>query len=440
MNLSQLFQSHISVMQSRYEETLALLQKEDIHIEAVLVHSGTESVYFADDNHVLFQAHAHFQHWLPVQRPDQMVLFQPNKRPVYFQVVPTDFWYEQTVNVEDWWANSFDIVKLSDSNEVMDHLPKLRRIAFLGQNTAFASSLGIPSQLQNERHLCNRLDYCRSIKTDYEVSMVEQANQKAMLGHQAAFDAFMGGGSEWGIHMSFLTASEIIESESPYTNIVGLDEKSAILHYQNKRRQSGMKSRVLLIDAGCKVNGYCSDITRTYTRGDAHPVFTALVAGVDQLQQDLVEQVVSGLSYTELHNQAHEGVLDLLLEHDLCRGSREELKEKNATAVFYPHGTGHLLGLQVHDVSGHFKDNTGVLAPPPEEHRFLRLTRKMEPGMVFTIEPGLYFIPVLLDPHREDELGKLMNWTLIDELTRLGGIRVEDNIVVTQDGRRNLTR
>jgi len=150
--------------------------------------------------------------------------------------------------------------------------------------------------------------------------------------------------------------------------------------------------------------------------------------------------VQNGVSYTAIHDKAHRGTLDLLVRHELCRGTDEELVEQKVSRMFFPHGIGHLLGLQVHDVSGHFKDETGILAPPPSEHPSLRLTRKMEPGMVFTIEPGFYFIPTLLNPHRDDAVGELLNWPLIDALTPLGGIRDEDNILVTEKGPVNLTR
>ena len=232
----------------------------------------------------------------------------------------------------------------------------------------------------------------------------------------------------------------MIEHDSPYTNIVGLDEKSAILHYQNKRRSSGRDSRVLLIDAGCRQRGYCSDITRTYARENVHPVFRNLVEKVDRLQLDLVDKVHVDIPYATLQDAAHDGILDILLENEICSGDRDALKEANISKLFFPHGIGHLLGIQVHDVGGYFKDETGALAPPPEEHKFLRLNRKMTENMVFTIEPGLYFIPVLLDAERNTDKGRMLNWDLIDALTPLGGVRVEDNILVTADGPQNLTR
>ena len=111
----------------------------------------------------------------------------------------------------------------------------------------------------------------------------------------------------------------------------------------------------------------------------------------------------------------------------------DNIVEKGITRVFFPHGIGHFLGVQVHDVAG-------KPTPPPEDAPFLRLTRRLEPGMVVTIEPGLYFIPSLMDPLLDGELGQYLNRELISRLRGCGGIRVEDNVVVTENGSRNLTR
>ena len=442
MGLAQRFSDHITQVQATYEKALTILKKEKDapDMDAVLIHSGSEGVYFADDRHLPFEAFGHFRHWLPLNLPDQMVLVQPGQKPKYFQVVPTDFWYEQGVENESWWADQFDLVGLKSAAEVMDHLPATRRIAFLGENTGFASHMGLPANLHNEVHLTNFLDYYRGMKTAYELDCLKEANAMAVRAHQAAFESFQAFGSEYDIHQAFLAANQMIEHDSPYTNIVGLDEKSAILHYQHKRRNSGKNSQVLLIDAGCRCRGYCSDITRTYVRETAHPVFRALVEQMDALQLSLVSQVRAGMPYIEIHTAAHDGVLDLLLEHDIVRGSKLDLKSERISKLFFPHGIGHLLGIQVHDVGGFFGDQTGALAPPPQDHPFLRLNRIMAENMVFTIEPGLYFIPVLLEPERNSERGKYLNWSLVDTLTPYGGIRFEDNIIVTAEGPVNLTR
>lgn len=442
MEQATLFAQHIQHVSGIYDRALADLKKEEDgqNIDAVLVHAGTEGHYFGDDRAIPFEAYGHFLYWLPINRPDQMVLYMPGQKPTYFQVIPPDFWYDQTVINEPWWADCFDIVSLESPEQVLDHLPAVRRIAFLGENEAFAGEMGLPSNLFNERHLVNYLDFYRGMKTDYEIEQLREANRLAMISHKAAEDAFRAGGSEWDIHSAYLNANQLIEHDTPYTNIVALDANGAILHYQYKKRLSGKDSKVLLIDAGFRVNGYGSDITRTYVRDDAHPTFKALAQAIDKLQLDLVDMVKPGLPYVELQNAAHARILDLLLEHGIVNGERKMLEEEKVTSLFFPHGIGHLLGIQVHDVGGFFSDDHGKLAPPPSEHRFLRLNRKMEEGMVFTIEPGFYFIPMLLNPHREGKLSGNFNWELIDELTPLGGIRFEDNVVVGAQKPINLTR
>ncbi len=109
--------------------------------------------------------------------------------------------------------------------------------------------------------------------------------------------------------------------------------------------------------------------------------------------------------------------------------------ESGLTRAFCPHGLGHLLGVQVHDVAGRV-DAAGRPPPPPEAHPALRLTRSLEAGMVVTIEPGLYVIPMLLAPTVG---GSDVDWGLVERLAGHGGIRIEDNLVVTADGARNLT-
>jgi len=442
MDLAKLFSAHIASLQQTYERAMTTLAEREggPEIEAILIHSGSEHHYYADDRGIPFEAFGHFKHWLPLNRPDQMVLIQPGEKPTYYQVVPSDFWYEQGVARADWWADRFEIVALEKQGEVFDHLPETRRIAFLGEETGFAAELGLPRQLVNHRALRDYLDFYRAVKSDYEVAMMREANRLGMICHQAALEAFQRGASEYEIHLAFLGADQMIEHDSPYTNIVALDEKGAILHYQNKRRASGADSKVLLIDAGCRVNGYASDITRTHVRDGVHPVFRSLLEGMERLELDLVGRARVGAAYAEIHFAAHDGVLDLLMRHEIVKDDRDALEEHYVSKLFFPHGIGHLLGLQVHDVAGHIADDAGTPAPPPINHAWLRLNREMREGMVFTIEPGLYFIPVLLEPERETERGKLLNWDLIETLTPLGGVRIEDNILVTADGPVNLTR
>jgi Xaa-Pro dipeptidase len=114
--------------------------------------------------------------------------------------------------------------------------------------------------------------------------------------------------------------------------------------------------------------------------------------------------------------------------------------EAGIVSTFFPHGIGHFLGLQVHDVAGHVSNDRGTPNPAPEAHPFLRNTRTVEARQVFTIEPGLYFVNSLLADLKSSEQSKYINWNIVDSLRHFGGIRIEDNIIVHRDKNENMTR
>lgn len=432
--LEELYREHIQHLQKSYEKILQSLTG----IEAVLLHSGTDACYFADDNHIFFKPVPHFAHWLPLSGPDHLLLVRPGHTPLLITHVPKDFWYEVPAPARTHWSDQFEIVETETLEQARKHLPDLSKTAYVGDNEALARSLNI--ELIQPRSLLTRLDFARAVKTAYEVECARQATAKAARGHLAAADAFREGASEYEINLRYLAACEATDSQMPYNNIVALDEKAAILHYQNKRGREAAPGRLLLIDAGARVYGYCSDITRTYLRDGEDSLFHEILEKMEALQQSLVEMVRPGLSYIEIQRATHRGVARILSETGLVSVSAEEAYDKGYSHPFYPHGVGHLLGIQVHDVSGHYADEEGTPLPPPKEYPFLRFTRNIVPGNLFTIEPGFYFIPLLLEPFRNGSSSSDFDWETIDRLTPLGGIRIEDNIYVTADGYENLTR
>jgi Xaa-Pro dipeptidase len=116
------------------------------------------------------------------------------------------------------------------------------------------------------------------------------------------------------------------------------------------------------------------------------------------------------------------------------------LLSTGVTAAFFPHGLGHLLGVQVHDVGGFMESESGGTIDPPSGHPFLRLTRVLEENMVVTIEPGLYVIDMLLENLRGTQAEDLVNWQTVDWLRPFGGIRIEDDVRVLPGGPENMTR
>jgi Xaa-Pro dipeptidase len=263
------------------------------------------------------------------------------------------------------------------------------------------------------------------------------ANTIAARGHSRIAAAFDDGLSELELHGLYCDATRQRESELPYSNIVALNEHGAVLHYQHLERAAPADVRSLLIDAGADYCGYAADVTRTWAATGA--AFQPLIDSMERLQQTLCAEVRSGVDFVALNERAHELLADVLVAHRLVNCPAAEALESGLTRTFLPHGLGHLLGLQVHDAGGRQVSPDGEIRDPPAEHPFLRLTRVLEPGFVVTIEPGLYFIPSLLqalDPSARNRV----NWATVETLIPYGGIRIEDNVVVQEAKHRNLTR
>jgi Xaa-Pro dipeptidase len=159
------------------------------------------------------------------------------------------------------------------------------------------------------------------------------------------------------------------------------------------------------------------------------------------MQQSVCDEVKPKVNYPDLHMLAHQKIAKILHDFKFVLGlDPAGIVEKRISSTFFPHGLGHFLGLQVHDVGGFQKDALGACIPKPEGHPYLRLTRVVEPTHVFTIEPGLYFIEPLLSELKKNENAKYVNWKKVDDFRKFGGIRIEDNVVVTDNGHENLTR
>ena len=168
-------------------------------------------------------------------------------------------------------------------------------------------------------------------------------------------------------------------------------------------------------------------------------MFQGLVDAMDHLERRLAHSARAGHSFVDLHQQAHQGIAQILSQTELVSGSVESIVANGITRAFFPHGLGHFLGAQVHDVAGQI-DPDGRALPPPPDDPMLRLTRVLEAGHVVTIEPGLYFIPMLLDKLKRDPAGQQVNWAAVESLIPFGGIRIEDNVLVTEAEPVNFTR
>jgi Xaa-Pro dipeptidase len=430
---SSLFAAHLSAVERRSADALARTG-----YDALLVHAGTPPLIFLDDQHLPFKAHAPFKVWAPlVDAPDSFVFHAPGKKPLLLVHQPVDYWHKSPELPDAYWSACFEIVSCPDRDAVRAALPRdLSKTAFIGQPYPELLSWGVGTI--NPEHLMAQLDFARASKTPYEIACLREANRLGALGHVAAEKAFRAGASEFEIALAFMTACGQRERELPYNPIIALNEGGAVLHYQIQQRTRPARLHSLLIDAGAEFAGYSSDITRTHSHHDAD--FAAMIRCFDALQLGLCAQVKVGLDWRDFHQASYRAISEFLREVGLINVSADEAIDSALTSVFYPHGIGHLLGLQVHDVGGTQRDAAGGTIERPHKHPFLRLTRKLDDGCVVTVEPGFYLIDQLLEEARVKPIGRMIDWQRVAQLKPFGGIRIEDDVVARHGASENLTR
>jgi len=431
--LGALYAEHIEIVAARHDHAL-----EQAGASHAVIYSGNPKIAFLDDYQMPFKANPHFASWAPLTRlPFSYIVYTPGEKPVLVYYQPHDYWHVVPGAPSGYWTGEFDIRVVHTVEEVAAHLPADReKCIVIGEIDDDALTFGI--ERVNPTTAVNILHYARGIKTQYELAIMRLASQRGASGHVAAEAAFRNGQSEFEMHRAYCQAVSHTESELPYGNIVALNRHGAVLHYTDLDRQPPNESRSFLIDAGAQVHGYASDITRTYANDDAR--FQALIDRMETMQLDIVSQVRAGVDYRDLHISTHKLLAGVLVDAELATGDPDTLLETGVTSAFFPHGLGHLLGIQVHDVGGFMENESGTKIDPPSGHPFLRLTRVLEENMVLTIEPGLYAIDMLLENLRGTPAESHVNWSTVDWLRPFGGIRIEDNIRVLVNDRENLTR
>jgi len=430
--LGALYAEHIETLTKRHDHAL-----EKAGASHAVIYSGNPRIAFLDDYQMPFKANPHFVSWAPLIRlPFSYIVYTPGETPILIYFQPHDYWHVVPGAPDGYWTNQFDIRIVHTLDEVGTHLPNEReKCVFIGDIEDDALAYGI--ERVNPTTTLNVLHYARGIKTEYELAVMRLASQRGVQGHIAAEAAFRNGASEFDIHRAYCKAVSHTEPELPYGNIVALNEHGAVLHYTDFDRQPPTVSRSFLIDAGAQVHGYASDITRTYSSGDER--FQALIDRMLSMQREIISQVQAGVDYRELHVGTHKLLAAVLVDAELANGDPDTLLETGVTSAFFPHGLGHLLGIQVHDVGGFMASEGGTTIDPPSGHPFLRLTRKLEENMVLTIEPGLYAIDMLLENLKGSPAESLVNWKAVDWLRPFGGIRLEDNVRVLSNSQENLT-
>lgn len=282
------------------------------------------------------------------------------------------------------------------------------------------------------------LNEARVRKTVDELEALRTANCISHRGHVVAMRTVRPGAMEYEVQAAmekeFLGAGAI---HCAYPSIVACGANAAILHY-HENDMPCRKGDLLLIDAGCEWQGYGADVTRTFpVNGRYERRQAEIYQIVLNAQKECIDMIRPGVSVLDLHLHACKSMTRALMELGIFRSNdADAIIKDGAHAIFFPHGIGHLLGLDVHDVGA--KDPKAK--PMRNKPKNLRASRVLEPGFVVTVEPGLYFI----DAHFESKetrkkTAKHIDWKKAEDYRSVGGIRIEDDVYVTRGGHENLT-
>jgi Xaa-Pro dipeptidase len=429
---ASLYSEHLDILQQRTRVAL-----ERGGFDHLVVPSGSLHYQLFDDRDYPYAVNPQFKAWLPLTRnPGSWLVATPGERPKLIYLQPRDYWHVVPEAPAGFWVEHFDIIVIRTPDEALQHLPgDAARCAILGEAQ---SALGDYTP-NNPQAVVDHLEYHRAIKTPYEIEMMREATRRGVRGHRAAERAFRAGASEFGIHLAYCQAAGQDANDLPYNNIVALNTHGAVLHYTDRDRVPPKQIRSFLIDAGGSHAGYASDITRTYA-SDADGEFQSMIDAVDAAEQRLCGKVRADTDYKQIHLDAHLEMAGILREFGVIDMTPESALETGVSAKFFPHGIGHYIGLQVHDVGGFLASDQGGTIDKPDGHPYLRLTRVLEPGAVVTIEPGIYFADLLMEELRNGEHAGAVNWDKVEALRPYGGIRIEDDVVCTEGEPVNLTR
>ena len=273
----------------------------------------------------------------------------------------------------------------------------------------------------------------RRAKDPSELALMREAAVATHRGHMAGIRKARAGMSERAlqieIEVEFFRAGA---ERTAYGSIVGGGPNAATLHFAPTARAFG-EGELILVDAGAEIGGYASDVTRTYPVG---PRFEGIQRDLYELVLGVQERAIRGakpgMEYRELHLAASVETAQGLIDLGVLRGDAEGLVERDAQALFFPHGLGHMLGLATHDAGGCLE---GRIPSERPTLRYLRADLPLQPGYVVTIEPGVYFIRALLeDPDLRRRYRDDVDWERVDGLLDFGGIRIEDDVLITEEG------
>jgi Xaa-Pro dipeptidase len=350
---------------------------------------------------------------------DKLTLFIPPIEPE--EVI----WSGLPMTVEEAKAK-YDVDEVKTTKDVNSHLASAQSSA---QSTIFA----IPEQVSDDTTFLSykstnfdllklAIETCRVTKSDYEVALIRKANAISTIAHVNVMEAASQAKNEAELEAVFLKSCvERNAKHQAYHSIVAAGENGATLHYV--KNDSDISSQnLLLLDAGCEVDCYASDITRTFPlSGKFSEESLAIYNIVLDMQKQCINALKAGILWDSIHELAHRIAIEGLLRLGLLKGSAEEILKARTSVAFFPHGLGHYLGMDTHDTGGNanYKDTDSMF-------RYLRVRGNLPARSVITVEPGIYFCRFIIEPYLKDkEQAQYIDEKVLEKYWSVGGVRIE---------------
>ncbi|KAI5814424.1 putative Xaa-Pro aminopeptidase [Pyronema omphalodes] len=410
-----------------------LLKQNTITSGLIYLESGKSRLHEDCDQEAPFRQRRPFFYLTGCQLPDSYLTYDISSKKLTLFIPPLDpaevLWSGLPLSPEEA-KQQFDV----DEVHTTDTLTAAISADTTVYTIAHQLSQKLPGTVNTEL-LHTAIDECRAIKDEYEVALIRRANEITAEAHHAVMKSIKSAKNERELMAVYL--AECIKRGAPtqaYTGIFGSGRSAATLHYiKNDAPLTGLN---LLLDAGAELREYASDVTRTFPiNGKFTKESREIYDTVLQMQKECLDMCRPGNNWEDVHIHAHKVAIDRLLQLGILKGDKDEILAKRTSCAFLPHGLGHYLGMDTHDTGGrpNYKDQDKMFV-------YLRKRGPLPVGAVITVEPGIYFCEFIIRPYLNDpEHAKFIDEEVLDKYWDVGGVRIEDNVLITPSGHENLT-
>ncbi|POS86081.1 hypothetical protein EPUL_001583 [Erysiphe pulchra] len=427
------------------QRVIQWMKEKDPALEGIIYVEGQKTKLLEDnDGEAPFRQRRYFFYLTGCALPDSYFIYDIGSKKSILYIPPVD---PESVMWSGLPLSCTEALSLYDADEI--HTTDEAKDFLLQSN--FSSVWTIANQASdninvlesdnihctiNDSLLKEAIEECRVIKDEYEIALMRKASSISEKAHHAALKAAKNVHNERELLGIFIEKCVSLGAkEQAYSPIVASGTAAATLHYVKNDQPLKGKLNILL-DAGAEYSCYASDITRTFPiNGKFTPESRAIYDIVLEMQTSSLQQLRQGVLWDQVHLGAHKIVIDGFHKLGIFQGEKSSILDARTSAAFFPHGLGHYLGMDTHDTGGHPNYND-----EDPYFRYLRVRGKLSAGSVITVEPGLYFCRFIIEPYLKDpKHAQFINSDVLERYWEVGGIRIEDNVVITETGYENLT-